>query len=264
VREEFVASISRESVPLERVARFSSRIVVGSVLEKTSFRFPGSPEHLPQPEGSALRCFRIRAVKTLKGPEFPVGGELWVFSSSEWFQHTHAEVLKDGVISYSDSRYSGGIPAEQIQTGTDVLFFLTENPAPSGFPPGAVFMGFDGGHDRAAREEGVVKALREGSSVGFDHHVRVSKSIPAQFPDHLEIRFICHSHKRPMVGGPTKEWIDLELSKDGQTASMSLSHRTDPESGETWDTETWGGYSIEVKDMAVEWAALVVRRSPAE
>jgi len=64
-----VGSVSYQRVELDRAARFSKRIVVGRVLENSSFRIPGSPEHPGQTEGRGLRLFRIRAERTLKGSE---------------------------------------------------------------------------------------------------------------------------------------------------------------------------------------------------
>jgi hypothetical protein len=260
VREDIVSSISQENVQLGRAAQLSKRIVAGQVLEKSSFRFPGSSEYPASAEGRVLHYFRIRVEKTLKGPGSPTGEELRVFCSMEWSHHTHAQALKDGVISYADIRLVDGIPDDQIHTGMNILFFLNEESAPSGFPRGAVFMSFGGAHVQADREKDVVKALREGPHVDFGHFIYLAGKDRVHFPDHLEICFLGHSHKRSRVGGPGKEWIELDLSKDGKNASISLAHHTNVDLSETWEAKDWGAYTIEVKDMTTDDCTILVRK----
>jgi hypothetical protein len=256
-----VGSISQNSIQLKRAAQLSKHILVGRVLEKSTFRFPGTSDFPASPPGKDLHYFRIRSQRTLKGPDVPAGGDLWIFSWTEWFHHTHAEVIKAGVISYEDLRFSEGIAEDQVKPGMSILFFLNGESAPAGFPPGALFMGFGEAHARSSRARAVVAALRDGSDVGFDHLILMKKGDHVRFPDDLEIHLLAHSHKRSRVEGPWKEWIDLELSKGGKRVSMSLDHCTDPDLSETWDTKTWGPYSIEVKAMDVNKATLVVRKN---
>lgn len=156
-----MGSISYHPVDLRKATRLSTRIAIGTVLEKTSFRFPGSPEHAPQPEGAALSCLRVRVERTIKGPVAGAGAELRIFCPMEWFQHTHAEALKGGVISYADTSYEDGLAPDQIGAGAPVLIYLGDDPAPPGFPPGTAFLRVRGALDRADREKDVVAALRE-------------------------------------------------------------------------------------------------------
>ena len=256
-----MSSISFQSFTLEKAAGFSKRIVVGTLLGTSSFRFPGSEEHPAQPEGTALHCFHLRVARTLKGPEFCVDDELRIFSGAQWFHHTDAELIKDGVISYADPHYSGGISQGDIKVGMDLLFFLDGAPAPAGFPPGSVFMGIGEAHDRADRDTDVLAALAEGAWVEFDHPLEVSEGERIRFPDLLAVKLLGHSHKRSQVEGPWKEWIDLELSKDGRKESLALAHCTDRDLKESWDTKTWDVYSFEVKAMSGERAIIIVRNS---
>jgi hypothetical protein len=256
-----VGSVSYQRIELDNAARFSHRIVVGRVLEKSSFRFPGSPQHPAQSEGRGLQFFRVRAERILKGSEIRPGGELRVFSSIEWFQHTHAAVIEGGVLSYADCHYSGGIPAEEIETGMEIVFFLNDTSAPSGFPTGSVFLAFGEAHDRVDREGELVAVIRDGPRVEFDHPISMKIGDRIRFPDHLEIRVTGHSHKRPKIDGPSKEWIDLELSKDGRRECLALAHHTAPDGSEEWESRTWGPYRVEVNAMSGAGATLVVRRT---
>ncbi|HLY08650.1 MAG TPA: hypothetical protein VKW04_04995 [Planctomycetota bacterium] len=255
-----MGSISSQSVPLESAARLSKRIVIGTVLEKPAFHFPGSREHQPLPEGKGLHAIRIRVKKTLKGPDSLDGKDLWVFRPMEWFQHTHADVIQAGVISYEDLRLAGALPQDQILSGKNILFFLNEDPPPTGFPPGTVFLGIGEGHLRADQELFVVRALRQGPNVDFGHFIRLEGKTRVRFPDLLEIGFLGHSHKRSRVEGPHREWIEIELSKDGERATLSLTHDTAVDSKESWATKSWGVYTIEVKSMWLNGGTIVVRK----
>src|SRR5437868_2925054 len=133
-----MSSINYQAIGLERAATLAPRILVARVVEVGSFRFPGSAEHAPQEEGQSLQYYRAEVLRTLKGTA--AEGELRVFSSMSWFYHTHAGLLRHNVISYAEPHYQGRLPAEEIASGSDVLFFLNEDPAPAGFPPGSVFL----------------------------------------------------------------------------------------------------------------------------
>jgi hypothetical protein len=254
-----VSSVSIQDFGLEDAAAFSRRIVVGTLLEKSAFRFPGSPEHAPTPEGEPLAFFRLRVEKTLKGPPFKDGEELRVFSSSQWFQHTHRAQIRGGVISYAELSYSGGLPDDGLQVGTRLLTFLHGDPAPSGFPPGSVFLSMNQACERAEREDEVARALRERPPADFGERVILTKTRRPRFPDGLEIRLLGHSHKRPMIDGPRKEWIDIEVSAYGRKERLSLAHDIEPDGKESWETRPWQGYAFEVTDMNSEEATIIVR-----
>jgi len=255
-----VSSISFQSFGLDDGAGLAPRIVVGTLLETNSFRFPGSPEHQPMPEGESLFFFRIRVEKTLKGPAFKEGEELRVFSSSQWYQHTHRELIRGGVVSYADPHYSDGLPGDDLRVGIRVLTFLSEDPAPSGFPAGSVFLRFNGAYDRAEREDEVVQALRERPAAAFGERVVLREAQRLRLPDGLEIRLLCHSHKRPRVGGSQKEWVDIEMSMGGRKETLSLAHCVRADGTESWETRPWLNYIFEVTAMSLEQATIIVRK----
>jgi hypothetical protein len=254
-----VSTVSFQSIGWGDSAAFARRIVLGTVLEKSAFRFPGSPEHEPMPEGEHLSFFRLRVEKTLKGPPFKEGEELQVFSPSPWFQHTHRAAIQGGVISYVDPHYHGGLPADELQVGTRILSFLSGDPAPSGFPAGSVFLHVTGAYDRADRENDVARQLLERPPAEFGERVVLREARRPRFPDGLEIRFLGHSHKRPRAGGPQKEWIDIEVSAYGRKETLSLAHQVAADGKESWDTRPWEGYTFEVTQMNTEEATVIVR-----
>jgi hypothetical protein len=155
-----MGSIAYVGIGLERAAALAPRIVVGRVLEVAAFRFPGSAEHDPQREGESLQFIRIDVVKTLKGS---ASGSLYIFDPNAWYYHSHARLIRDGVVSFAESHYTGGIQIRELRSGEPALFFLGDSPAPAGFPVGAVFLSFGEAVDRADREGAVVAALEAGA-----------------------------------------------------------------------------------------------------
>jgi len=136
------------------------RIVIARVLEIGTFRYPGSAEVAPQMDGEFLPFLRARILRTLKGKEGD--GEIRVFDPGHWYHHTHAAMIRAGVVSFAEMFYESTLPFEEIRPDTDVLYFMEDVPMPPAFPPGAVFMRLCGGVERAGREGEVVAALREG------------------------------------------------------------------------------------------------------
>jgi hypothetical protein len=252
-----VGSINVQRFGLAQAAQRSPRIGVGKVLEVGSFRYPGSSEVVAQSEGQSLGFHRVEVLRVLKGEGLAPGQELRIFSPAPWFQHTHAAALRGGVISYSDSRYSGGLDASRIIPGTEILFYLGEEPSPAGFPPGAAFLAMDGALDRADREEAL---LKEGPYGSFNRRIVLQVDGRVRLPDGLEIRLGPSSHKRPMTGGPTCESTHLTLSKDETSGHLQLNHVTDPDGSQSWDKGVWSPYTVELLGMKDDASAEVVVR----
>lgn len=255
-----MSSISPQSVGLGSTAWNSARIVVGSVLERGSFRFPGSAEHTAQGEGESLHFFRIRVEQSLKGADVGPGRELSVFSPGQWFRLTHAEPIRAGVISYVARFYSGGLDADQIRNGMRVLFFLDGDPAPAGFPPGTLFLSVDGGYDDAERAADVVVLLQEGPCVEFDHLIRLKVGDRGRLPDGLTVRLSGSSTQRKTT--------ELEASKEDVTSLLQLAHLSEPDSSCSWGRAIFGPYTIELRERGADWESLLVvrklRRSSGE
>jgi hypothetical protein len=255
-----MSSIAVLTVDLKRAAWRAKRIVAATVLEISSFRFPGSEEAPPQPEAQSLQHFRVRVERVLHGSGLDPGGELRIFSSLQWYRHTHASLLRDNVISYAEEHYAGGLPLEEIRVGDGIVFFLDDRPAPEQFPPGSIFMSLEEAYDRGEREAEVLAALKDGPYGSFHHLLTIPKDGRMRLPDDLVISFLGHSHKRPMVGGPRKEWVTLQLAVGGVQETIDLAHCIEPDGKETWDHHTWKGYSIEAHGMTTSEATIVVRK----
>ncbi len=247
-----MGSISFLTTDLKRGAWQAKRIVAARVLEVSAFPLPGRPE--------GLAFLRVRVERVFRGGGIDVGAELRVFSGLQWFRHSHAELLRLGVESYLEQHYSGGLPHEEIRPGQRILLFLDDQQAPAELPPDAVFLSFEGGWDRGERETELEAALRDGPYGDFHHLLKISKERPVRLPSDLVVAFLGHSHKRPMVGGPRKEWVDLELSLDGKREAIALAHHVDPDGRETWEHRDWNGYKIEAHGMTTEEATIVVRK----
>ncbi len=155
-----MGSISHFGIGLERAVALAPRIVVARVLEIGTFRYPGSAEIAPQKDDESLPFLRARILRTLKGKEDV--GEIRAFDPRPWYHHTHAGLIRAGVVSFAEVFYESALPLGEIRPDTDVLFFLQDAPMPPAFPPGAAFMSFSGGFEQAAREGEVAAALREG------------------------------------------------------------------------------------------------------
>ena len=244
-----MSSIAYQTLGLERASTLAPRIIVGRVLEIGAFHFPGSTEHAPQPEGQSLQYYRVEILRSLKGV---TTGEVRVFSAMSWFYHTHAGLIRDNVISFAEPHYRGTLPTEQVAIGSDVVFFLNEDPAPGGFPPGSVFLAFGEGYDRAEREAAVAAALQTGPYADFNTLIHLKPEGKIRFPDGLEIRLLGHGHKRPMVGGPQCEFTELGLTKGEASGNLRLNHITEPDGTERWDSRGWERYQLDLRGISPE------------
>ncbi len=247
-----MSSISFLMIDLKRAVWRANRVVAATALEISSFPIPGSTDALP--------FLRARIERVLRGEGLDSGAELRVFSSLQWFRHTHKVPLEAGVISYVEQHYQGGIPLDEIRPGDRILLFFDDQPAPAGFPPGSVFLSFEGAYDRGSREAELEAALKDGPYGDFHHVLRIPKDGRVRLPDDLVVTFLYHAHKRPMVGGPQKEWVTLQLAQDGVEETLDLAHHTDPDGKETWDHQEWKGYKIEAHGMTTSEATIVVRK----
>jgi hypothetical protein len=256
-----MGSTSYQSVGLKKAAWISKQIVIGTLLEKGSFQFPGSEEHRAQTGDAALSYFRIRVERTLKGRKVPAEESLRIFSSGEWFQHTHADLIRDGVVSFVDPHYSAGLTPAQLKPGAEFLFYLDDRPSPSGFPPGTVFLAFGEAYDFADREGEVLATLQEGPPGHYGQRISLQQGHRVRFPDGLEVALLAHSHKHPKVGGPRKEWIDLGLSIDGQRSTITLAHDVDADQKESWESRRWGAFTVEFGAISDAGEPVIVVRT---
>jgi hypothetical protein len=255
-----MSSICFLTIDLKRAAWRAKRVVAATVLEISSFRYPGSKEVLAQPKGQSLSYIRVRIERVLRGDGLEVGKELRVFSHLQWYRHTHASLLRDNVISHAEEHYTGGIPLEEIRAGDGIVFFLDDQPAPKKFPRGSIFMSFEEAYDRGAREAEVLTALKDGPYGGYHQLLKIPKNGRMRLPDDLEIVFLGHSHKRPTVDGPRKEWVDLKLTLGESKETITLDHDTDADGQQTWEHRDWNGYKVEAHGMNTEEATIVVRK----
>jgi len=244
-----VSSIAYQTLKLERAATLAPRILVSRVVEVGAFRFPGSAEHPPQKDGESLQYYRAEVLRAIKGA---AAGELRVFSAMTWFHHTHAGLIRDNVVSFAEPHYRGSLAAGEIAKGDEVLFFLNEDPAPVGFPPGSVFLAFGEAYDRVDREADVEAALRDGPYADFNILVQLKPGGRVRFPDGLEIRLLGHGHKRPMAGGRQCEFTELGLTKGEASGSLRLNHITEPDGTECWDSRGWEQYQLDLRSLSPE------------
>ena len=244
-----MSSIAYQSFELERATTLAPRIVVARILEIGAFRFPGSAEHAPQKEGQSLQYYRAEVLRTIKGA---ATGEVRVFSAMSWFYHTHAGLIRDNVISYAEPHYRGTLAAEEITIGSEVVFFLNEDPAPAGFPPGSVFLSFGEAYDRVDREAAVAHALQHGPYADFNTLVQLKPEGKIRFPDGLEVKLLGHGHKRPMVDGPRCEFTELGLTKGENSGSLRLNHVIEPDGSQTWDSKGWNQYQFDLRGISAE------------
>ena len=241
-----MGSICHLTVDLKRAAWRAKRVVVATALETSSAK--------------GLAFLRARVDRVVRVEGLDTGAELRVFSGLQWYRQSHAGLLRAGVVSYVEEHYTGGIPLEEIRPGDRVLLFLDDEPAPEGFPPGSVFLSFEAAFDRGAREAELDAALRDGPYGDYHHLLKIPKDGCVRLPDGLVVTFLGHAHKRPMVGGPQKEWVTLRLALGGIEESLDLAHHVDPDGKEEWDHKEWSGYKIEARGMSTSEATIVVRK----
>jgi hypothetical protein len=246
LREAVAGSVSFETVSLERALRVSERIVVGAILETGTFQ--------------SLSYTRIRVIRVLKGAAAKPNEELRLFSEGEWFGHTHAAAIQGGVVSYSLPRYATTAKGNAVQKGRALIFFLGGASFPSDFPPGSVLMPFGESFDRVEREEQIVTQLKNGQTGDFNFIMTLKMREKVRFPDHLEMSVYSHSHKRPVTGGPQKEYASVEVSQNGETEMIQLDHVTSADGSEHWGKVEWKGYSFELRGMNYDSETSVVAR----
>jgi hypothetical protein len=145
-------SVAITTVPLERAVALSARILKGRVIGTSSFRF----------EGDTFHVLEVRADGALKGAA-PRGGETFrLFSPGAWYQHTHAAVIKGGVVSYAETHFPRPIPRRELEAGAPALFFLGDERPPAAFPPNAAFLFCDDAYARADRAAEVAR-IKDGA-----------------------------------------------------------------------------------------------------
>lgn len=241
-----MGGISFQGIGFQKAVELSPRIVIGRVLETGDFPF----------EGAAFRFHRVEVLRALKGAE---SRELRIFDPGAWFRHSRAELIRAGVISYAETRYQGGMPAEEIEEGAEILYFLGDEPVPAGFPADAVFLRFEGSHDRPDR----ASALQSGPVVGFGELARLKKGVSVRFPDGLEITLVGNGHKRPMVDGPRKAWSTVDLKQGDAAGRLQLNHHVEPDGRESWDSLRWGTVVLELKAIdSGDSSSLIVHQAP--
>ena len=238
-----MSTISFITVPLERAAWTEPRIVVAKVLGWGQASVEGRP----------FAFLRLQALRTLKGRP---GAEFLVFSAADWHRHTHADVLD--VQSWAEFHYATPVPNDEIREGLELVVFLSDDPVPPGFPPGAVFMKLGEGYERAEREKDVVQALRDGPYGDFNHRIVLKIGDRIRLPGGMEIRLDAHSHKRPMTGGPQSEGSHLTVSHDGKSETLQLNHTVEPDGKQSWSTQTWGSCAFELRGMVYDQESTLV------
>ena len=144
----------------------------------------------------------------LKGTAARPGEHVRLLSEGEWFQHTHAAAIKGGRGRTGDARYATPIPDAQIKPGAAVLVVFVRGDAPRpASPRTAAFLAATGAYrvpERAAdvaRMKTAALATRSRSRLG---------GRGGGAPDGLEVEIKGHTHKRPLVGGPQKESVEIE------------------------------------------------------
>jgi hypothetical protein len=248
-------SVAATSLTFRGLLARSARVVEGKVLSAAPFTF----------EGTKFFSLEVAVGKTLKGSGGRKGEIVRVFDPGQWFAHTHAAAIRGGVISYEDPRYPTPVASAALKPGAVLIFFLGEEAAPPGFPAGTAFLTCGQAYDRAEREADVL-AL---SPAAFDAPMTLKVGARALLPDGLEVELKAHSHKRPMVGGPSKEMSELQLTVGKRTELVTLGHVLEPKRDgaapqEIWETHDWDRYRLELVQMKYddETTLRVRRKAP--
>ncbi len=258
-KEEPVSSIFIEDVPLEKAVRLARRIILGTLLDKGAFRFPGTPEISPQPEGEALVCLRIRVLRSLKGKAAGPDETVCLFHPGQWYRHTQAAAIKGGVVSYHDPRYRKPVPEEAFLVGKEYVFFLGGDPAPAAFPKQSAFLACDGAYDLAEREKMVLAILQAGVPVDYNHAFTLPNRGKARFADSLELVLLGSSRTE----APGRESARLQLTLGSRTGTLQLSRGTAQDGTASGETQTWGDYCVRLHEVSGDGeAALEVKKVP--
>jgi hypothetical protein len=249
-----VGSISHCRIGLERAVSLAPRIAVARILELGTFRFPGSAEVEAQKDGESLPFLRGRILKTLKGKEGD--GEIRAFDPGHWYHHTHAEMIRAGIVSFAELFYQSTLPLEEIRPESDVLFFLQDAPMPPAFPPGAVFLRLGGGFERAGREGEVVQAIREGPIGELVTPTELKPQERMRFST-LHVRHLGGGHKRPAPDGPRCEFVELGLTWGQVSGQIRLKHVLQPDGEQTWDALDWEQFRIQLRGISPDGSCTI-------
>ena len=247
-------SVAVQSIPFGRAVTMSPRVVTGKVVARGETKV----------DGARLHYVEIAVEAAPKGTPARPGEHVRLFNEGEWFQHTHAAVIKGGVVSYADTRYATPLPDAQIKPGAAVLVFLRGEAPPPGFPANAVFLAAAGAYERPERAADVARM----KSAAFGDPITLKIGEVAVLPDGLEVEIKGHTHKRPLVGGPQKEAVDVEARVGTRVDVIALGHVVDPAppgqpAKETWQQRSWGPYDLVLVGMkhGSETTLRVLRRA---
>jgi hypothetical protein len=234
------SSVAATTLPFRTAVARSARIVEGKVTDATPFAFQGKP----------FWRLEIAVEKTIKGAPGRPGEVIHIFNPGQWFQFTHAAAIRGGVISYEDPRYHTPVQPRELKKGTVLIFFLQAEPPPAEFPAHSAFLMCAEAYDRADRE----KEITALNPRNFDEPIQLKVSGHALLPDGLQIELRGHAHKRPMVGGPSKEMSELQLTAGPRSELISLGHVVGGQSDgkvpkEEWETHEWERYRLELLKM---------------
>jgi hypothetical protein len=100
----------------------------------------------------------------------------------------------------------------------------------------------------------------------FGKNVVLTIDKPVQFAGGLQLVLKSFSHKRPMIGGPTKATAHLVISKGDKKEEIGLSvHGTQGgNQREQMDTGEWNGYQLQLVDFKYDQSiTVVVKATPA-
>jgi len=230
------SSVASVTVSFNQAVRQSARVVKGKVAARREVNIDGATFHAVD--------VTIDAVVKGRAPA-RAGERISVFDPQAWFRHTHAAAIRGGVVSYVEGRYATPLPDADLKPGAAVLVFLRGDAPPAGFPPDAAFLITPGAFERAQRAPEVARI----KTTDFGRPVQLAMGDIAVFPTGLEIEVKAHSHKRPMVGGPSKEMAELAVGP-GKSALVTLGHVVDPDGKQTWEKKIWmKTYDIELVGM---------------
>lgn len=246
------SSIAFQTIPFGRAVTMSARVVKGSIKARSALKIDGGTFHYVE--------IAIDAV--LKGPQAKPGESVRVFSGAEWFQHTHAAAIKGGVVSYADPHYATPIPDAQLKPGAAVLVFLRGDTPPPGFPANAAFLSCGEAFERPARAGDVARM----KTAAFGDPITLKVGEVAVLPDGLEVEVKGHSHKHPMVGGPSREMSELGLRSGRRAEPLTLGHTIHPgtPATESWDRIEWQQYELALVGMNydTDTTLRVLRKNP--
>ena len=234
--QSHASSVAMTTVSFAKAVTTSARVVKGKVTARREVKV----------DGATLHAIDVAIEGVLKGAPAPAGAVISVFDPMEWFRHTHAAALRGGVVSYVDARYATPLPDADIKPGAALIVFLNGDKPPAGFPADAAFLFCTGGFERATRAKDVTRT----KAAELDKPIRLKMGETAVLPDGLEIEVKAHSHKRPMVGGPSKEMAEVAVRNGASSEMLTLGHEVDPDGTQSWEKKRWRrSHEIELVGM---------------